>query len=226
MFAIILAADPVTEIAADSGKRVVVAVIVGAVTTLASFFIGRYWGKYKAYREWSRQEYFNRIIFSINLFADGYLKIRTVMERSLDQVFLNQIAIEKVQAAARQCTVEQPLLIIDPKDRWYLLNYVLNALAEPFALGHVRQDAGLPVMKLRYALFLTCEVVGEERIRKIRAMMIQEEYLKQFPYPDSMPVLENPWHSDRVITLRRAAELYAREPDQFLTMEVCVDSGS
>ena len=35
MFAIILAADPVTEIAADSGKRVVVAVIVGAVTTLA-----------------------------------------------------------------------------------------------------------------------------------------------------------------------------------------------
>jgi hypothetical protein len=44
----------------------------------------------------------------------------------------------------------------------------------------------------------------------------------EFPYNDSMPKLENPWHSDRIVTLRQAAALYKKEPDNFLTLEVCV----
>ena len=36
------------------------------------------------------------------------------------------------------------------------------------------------------------------------------------------PVLENPWHEDRIKTLRKAAEIYAKEPDQFLMLELCV----
>ena len=39
---------------------------------------------------------------------------------------------------------------------------------------------------------------------------------------DGLPKLENAWHADRILTLRRAAELYAREPDHFLMLEVCV----
>ena len=76
--------------------------------------------------------------------------------------------------------------------------------------------------KVRYALFLTCEQVGPERIRKVRAMLVKEEHLVSFPYPDSLPKLENPWHDFRVQTLRTAAALYAREPDNFLVLEVCV----
>ncbi|MCZ2343035.1 MAG: hypothetical protein LC104_14780 [Bacteroidales bacterium] len=216
------AADPVTEIATDSGKKVVVAVVVGLVTTVGSFLFGRYWGRYKAHREWTKQEFFNRIIVSFNIFSDGYLKIRTVMERSLDEIFLNQIAIEKVLTAAQSCTLDQPIMPIAPKDRWYLLNYVLNAVAEHFVEGHVRQDAGLPVTKVRYALFLTCELVGDERIRKVRAMLLRVEHLENFPYPDSLPKFSSPWHECRILTLRAAAELYKKEPDNFLIIEICV----
>jgi hypothetical protein len=215
-------AQALDEIATDSGKKIVTTILVAAVTSVASFVVGRYWGRYKAHREWERKEFLGRIIVSLNIFADDFLKIRTVMERSLEEVFLNQLAIEKVLAAARRCTPDNPILPIDKPDRWYLLNFVLNGVAEHFVTGQVKQDAGVPVACVRYALFLTAEHLGEERIRKIRAMLVRQEHLVNFPYPDTLPKLENPWHDDRIKTLRRAAELYAREPDNFLMLEVCV----
>jgi hypothetical protein len=99
---------------------------------------------------------------------------------------------------------------------------VLNAVAEHFVAGNIRQDAGQPVTVVRYALFLTCELVGDERIRKIRAMLVRADVLESFPFPDTTPKLENPWHATRVATLRKAADLYKKEPDNFLTLEVCV----
>jgi len=94
--------------------------------------------------------------------------------------------------------------------------------SEVVVTGHIRQDAGQPVTTVKYALFLTCELVGDERIRKVRAMLVRADLLADFPYKDSMPKLENPWHADRIRTLRHAAELYAKEPDNFLVLEVCV----
>ncbi len=221
MTALLAALDP-SEIANDSGKRIVVSVIVTVVTAALSFVVGRYWGRYKARREWRSKEFLSRVIVSLNIFDGGTLKIRTVLERSIEEVFLNAVAIEKVLAAARTCTETQPVLPIAKADRWYLLNYALNAVAEHFAAGQIRLDAGLPVTKLRYALFLTCEVVGEERLRKTRVMLVREDVLRAFPYADTMPTLENPWHATRIDTLRKAATLLVAEPDNFLMMEVCV----
>src|SRR5205814_889526 len=144
------------------------------------------------------------IIVSLNIFADGFLKIRTVMEKSLDEIFLNRVAIQKVGAAAKATAVDKPVMPIPKEDRWFLLNFVLNAVAEHFVTGHVRQDAGQPVTAVKYALFLTSERVGEERIRKVRAMLVRADLLAEFPYTDSMPKLENPWHADRIVTLRQA----------------------
>lgn len=214
--------DVVADIANDSGKKVAVAAVVTVVTSVASFVVGRYWGRYKAGREWRRKEFLGRVIVSLNIFADGFLKIRTVMERSLEEVFLNQVAIDKVTAAAWRCTPDSPILPIAREDRWYLLNFVLNAVAEHFVAGQVRQDAGEKVTTVRYVLFLTAELVGDERIRKVRAMLVKQEHLTNFPYADTLPRLENAWHEDRIKTLRKAAELYAKEPDNFLTLEVCV----
>jgi hypothetical protein len=76
------------------------------------------------------------------------------------------------------------------------------------------------VTSVKYALFLTCELVGDERIRKVRAMLVRQDILLNFPYRDSMPALENPWHADRIKTLRSAADIYTKEPDNFLTLEV------
>ena len=210
------------EVGNEVTKRVVVTILVAAITSTATFFAGRWWGRYKAGRQWHAKEFLDRIIVSLNVFADGALKIRTVMERSVEEVFLNRLAVEKVETAARATSVDDPILPVAKGDRWYLLNFVLNAVAEHFVAGNIRQDAGQPVTVVRYALFLTCELVGDERIRKIRAMLVRADVLEHFPYPDTMPRLENPWHDVRVITLRKAAERYKKEPDLFLTLEVCL----
>jgi hypothetical protein len=210
------------EVQNDYTRRIIVTVLVAATTSTATFFAGRWWGRYKANRQWYAKDFLDRVIISLNIFADGFLKIRTVMERSVQEVFLNRVAVEKVEAAARTTTVDQPVMMIPKEDRWFLLNFVLNAVAEHFAAGNIRQDAGKDVTVVRYVLFLTCELVGDERIRKIRAMLVRRDVLENFPYPDAMPQLENPWHADRIKTLRAAAALLPKEPDLFLTLEVCV----
>ena len=210
------------DISSEYTRRIIITVLVAATTSTATFFAGRWYGRYKARRQWYAKEFLDRIIVSINIFADGFLKIRTVLEKSLDEIFLNKVAVEKVWAAAKATAVDRPVMPVAKEDRWFLLNFVLNAVAEHFVTGHIRQDAGLPVTTVKYALFLTCEKVGDERIRKVRAMLVRHDILADFPYQDSMPKLEREWHADRVKTLRSAAELYKKEPDNFLTLEVCV----
>lgn len=214
--------DAIAKVASDSAQKLIVTVVVSAITTVAAFLFGRYWGRYKAQKVWASKEFFDRVIVSLNILAEGSLRIRTVLERSIQEVFLNKIAIDMVDKASKACTAEQPMLLIPKADRWYVLNYVLNAVAEHFSAGHVKRDAGVPVVAVKYALFLTCEVVGDERIRKVRAMLLRVDLLENFPYPDTMPQLENPWHADRIKTLRRASELYKSDPDLFLVLEVCV----
>ncbi len=210
------------DVATDYTKRIIVTILVAVTTSTATFFFTWWWARRRAMRQWLSKEFLDRIIVSLNIFADGFLKIRTVLERSLDEVFLNKVAVQKIEAAAKATTVDKPVMPIPKDDRWFLLNFVLNAVAEHFVAGHIRQDAGQPVTSVKYALFLTCELVGDERIRKVRAMLVRADLLADFPYKDSLPKLENPWHADRIVTLRQAAELYAKEPDNFLVLEVCV----
>jgi hypothetical protein len=118
--------------------------------------------------------------------------------------------------------VASPLLPMRPKDCWFLLYFVLNATAEHFCAGAVRREAGEPVRAVRYTLFLTCEAVEAGRMRKVRAMLLRPELLKEFSYAVKLPVLEQPWHDVRIRTLRQAAELYQQQPDHFLEVEICV----
>jgi hypothetical protein len=210
------------EIDDETKRRALVAVLAFFGTTALSFVVGHWWGRYRARKEWGTKQFLGRIIVSLNSFADDWLKIRTVFERSLEEVFLNPVAVGKVRAASLQTTASDPILPIGKEDRWYILNYVLNAVAERFCDGVVRYDAGQPLRPVTYCLFLTCEVLGEDRIRKVRAMLIREEHLRTFPYAEGEPRLEQAWHRDRVATLRKAAEVYRTDPDQFLKLEVYV----
>lgn len=203
-------------------KRVISGIIIFFATTVLSFVAGRWWGRYQAKKQWYKKQFLGRIIVSLNSFTDGWLKIRTIFERSLEEVFLNPIAIGKVRAASLRTTADNPVLPIAKEDRWYLLNFVLNAVAERFSGDLMRYDAGKPLQPVTYLLFLTCEVLGDDRIRKVRAMMLRKDLLENFPYPDSTPKLERQWHSDRVVTLRRAATLYKTEPDNFMAIEIYI----
>lgn len=219
---VMLFADGMDSVINDSSARIISTIVVSVLTSAAAFLFGRYYGRYKARREWQSKEFLNRVIVSLNTFDAGTLKIRTVLERNIEDVFLNPIAIEKIQHAVKLCTEDKPLLPVPKEDRWYLLNFVLNSVAEHFVAGHIKRDAGLPVSTVQFALFLTCEVVGDERIRKVRAMLIRKDLLAEFPYMESLPQFENPWHEVRMKTLRQASLLYQNEPDQFLTLEACV----
>ena len=93
-------------------RRVVSGIIIFFGTTILSFVAGRWWGKYQAKKQWRKKQFLGRIIVSLNSFTDGWLKIRTIFERSLEEVFLNPVAIDKVRAASLRTTVDNPLLPI------------------------------------------------------------------------------------------------------------------
>ena len=75
---------------------------------------------------------------------------------------------------------------------------------------------------MRYRLFLTCEKIGDDRIHKVRALLLREELLRDFPYLDAMPTLEDPNHADRVATLRTAARMFATQPHYFMAVEIYI----
>lgn len=206
----------------DFVQKAVLSVGLPIVTTVLSFLVGRWWGNYRARRQWERKDFLGRIIVSLNMLQENRLRIRTIMERTLEEMFPNALVVEKVRDAAMKTTIENPMMPLDSKDCWFVLNFVLNNVTEHFVQGVVKMDAGVPVTKTVYGLFLTCEQVGEERIRKVRAMLLRKEQLENFPYPDTMPELENAWHADRIVTLRRAAAAYRANPELFLFLEVCV----
>jgi hypothetical protein len=206
----------------ESLEKLGVTIVVAVLSAVASFTVGRWWGRYRARKQWEAKEFLGRVIVSLNILRDGRLKIRTIFERSLEEVFLNPHAVEQVSTAAQRTTKDNPILPIAKEDRWYLLNYVLNAVAEKFSAGAVRQDAGESVQSVTYALCLTSEADDEMRVRKVRAMLVRRDLLLDFPYVDTMPQLENPWHDVRVQTLRKLAKAYQTEPDNFLTLEIDV----
>jgi len=73
------------------------------------FMIAGWWiGKRRARAEWQKKEFLGRVNFSLNTIVGGVLKIRTLSEKSCADVFLNQIAAEKVTAVARETTPEDP----------------------------------------------------------------------------------------------------------------------
>lgn len=180
------------DLSNETTQKLLLSVGIPAVTTVVSFLAGRLWGAYRARQQWMRKDFSERIIVSMNLFNEGRLRIRTIFERTLDEIFPNALAASKIRAASKLTTLANPMLPMAKEDCWYLLNFVLNAVAEHYTQGIVKMDAGLPVTKVTYGLFLTCEVVGDERIRKVRALMLRKDLLENFPYPDTMPELENP----------------------------------
>ena len=191
--------------------------------TLFSVFClvcGAWWGKWRARRQWSAREFKNRINISLNMFRDDLLLIRTILEKDLRDVFLNDHAVAQVLRAAGNTTETDPLLPLSDDDTWYLLNAVLNEISECFALGHVKRDMGADVVSERYLTALTYERAGAMRTHKVRAMVIKKETLLNLPA--ELPKLESENHRTRFRTLQKLAEEYRVRPGRFLEVEICV----
>ena len=191
-----------------------------AVPVVASALIGWWFGKRRARQAWRKREFLDRLNISLTSLHEGQLLIRTLLEKRCEEVFLNSVATEAVIAQAQQTTAENPILPLPKEDYWFYLNSVLNELSEQFAEGVLRRDLGLPVTSGRYLVCLTSEAAGTARTRKIRSLVVLKSLLTKLP-PEA-PAFESPTHSTRWKTLQQLAAHYARSPEQFMEVELCV----
>ena len=205
----------------DSIRDVIQGHWVKFVTGLAFMALGWYLGKRRARAEWRKKEFYGRLNVSLNILKPGEpLLIRTLLEKSCEEIFLNKVAVETIVDAARKTTERNPLLPLPKKDYWYYLNAVLNEVAEMCAAGELRRDLGQPVVTGRYLICLTSEAAGAIRTRKIRAMTIRKDVLTNLPAEP--PTFERPWHNNRWDTLKILAEQYKVDPEQFMEVELSV----
>lgn len=193
---------------------------IKVLTGAAFMAVGWYFGKRRAQKSWEHKEFFDRLNVSLTRITDGTLQIRTLLEKSSIDVFLNSVAVKNVLAAAQETTPEDPILPLPKDDYWYYLNSVLNEIAERFAPGQIKRDLGQAVDCGTYLVTLTNECDGEIRTRKIRAMVVRKELLEGLP--EEMPKLESPHHERRWTTLQQLAAAWQKEPHKFLRVEICI----
>jgi len=182
--------------------------------------VGWLFGRWRAARSWKNREFFNRLNISLNSIQDGRLLIRTILEKTCEEILLNKVAVERLIKAAQQTTKDNPFVPMSKEDRWFYLNAVLNELSENFAEGLFRREAGQPHQAVRYLICLTNECDGEVRTRKVRAMVIRKETLLNLP--KEPPALERSHHSVRWKTLQQMQKLYATDPEAFIEAEIVV----
>lgn len=188
--------------------------------SLLGIFLGTWWGRRRAKRQWQRKEFLHRLNVSLNTIDGGTLKIRTVLEKDLLDVMLNRVAVDEVLRIAHTATAEDPILRLPEQDAWFLLNGVLNEISERFAVGLLRCDLGTAATRGDYLLCLTFEIAGAVRTHKVRAMLIRRDLLENLPA--ERPALESPHHATRWDTLHRMAALWQTEQHHFLQVEIAV----
>ena len=193
-----------------------VKVLTAAAFTAAGLLIGRW----RAAQSWKKREFFDRLNVSLNSLHGGKLLIRTVLEKTCEEILLNRVAVERLSKLAQQTTKENPIIPIPKEDRWFYLNAVLNELSETFAAGLFKREAGKPHEAVRYLICLTNECDVEVRTRKVRAMVMRKDALLNLP--SEPPTLESPNHAIRWKTLQQMQKAYAVDPTNFIEAEIVV----
>jgi hypothetical protein len=176
------------------------------------------WGIYQARRQWKTREFMSRFSISLNMLRrEGdhvVLWLPAAEEMQLEDVFhRNRTAVRIVRKAAYATTPQQPFLLTIPADdRRPILNEVANRVELMFREGAFALMAGLPVRYLTLIIGLTCEKGADVRIRKIRALVAEEQLLLHIERIEQTK-LEKPHHVVRRQTLCRMARLYAEQPE-------------
>lgn len=181
------------------------------------------WGIVRAWHALRNRTFYRRFHFSLNLFENGKLLIRTLDEEDAGRVLLdNSSAINGVISAARKTTEGNPFLELEPSLNWLALNSALNELAHIVPnQGLFYRDWGYPVETHTYVLGLTCEKDPDVRTRKVRLMMIREKLLLQIDESKiPLPAVEQESHAVRWRTLKKMAELYVKQPKLFMKFDV------
>ncbi|MDA7978863.1 MAG: hypothetical protein MPJ50_08860 [Pirellulales bacterium] len=180
-------------------------------------------------QRWYQRQFLGRVNFSLNIIEGGYLRIRTLIEKELKEVLLNnEQAMRLVLKSAKRTTVADPIVPLPKDEGWLIQIAILNELSEKFSAGMLAADMRIPVRKEIYVFVLTSEPDADVRVRKLRIMIIREALLQKIAAGEiPEPKFEAPTHNVRWKTLGEIARRYqpegvkGRDP-LIRTIELCV----
>jgi hypothetical protein len=159
---------------------------------------------------WKQKSFLNQVNFSLNYIEDGQLCLRTLLELSATEVWLNDYGIKKVFNAAAQTRPDQPFIHLDDKeDMDFIKRAVLNVLSEKFAEAFLARSMNLPVRLAKYCFAITFENFPDMRTRKIRVLLMETETLKRLSDPQEKDfTVAEVRHQDRLTVLRMMRDIY------------------
>jgi hypothetical protein len=215
--------DRATELANDHWLKVVG---WGAALAFSSL-----WAFFWAWRGWRSRQDMDVIHVSQNTMvsrrtgANGaeelWLILDVHFEDPLADVISHPMPRRLIRRAAKKTTESQPFLVFPTHDRWYVLNLVRLAIAEPFKVGTAAKmvpDAKVAEVECVFAL--TYERYKGIRQGKIRVMLIPRMVLDD-PTSFERPLrLEAESHRDRITTLKAMQRDWLKSNDSQFCMNV------
>lgn len=160
---------------------------------------------------WRAKRFTGLVNFSLNYVASGTLQLRTLLETSTAEVWLNEYGVRIVLDAAEKTRADQPFIILkDPADMAFAKRAALNVLSEKFADAFLAASLGLSVQTASYYFAITFENFADMRTRKFRILLVEAQSLVGLFGPTApAPVLLDPIHGDRLRVLQEMAKLAA-----------------
>jgi hypothetical protein len=197
--------QPLLDFFNDYTRLLVLALSYLGSACLGALFV--FWRSRRARKAFAHKSFPNHVNFSLNYFDGPTLVMRTLMETTADQVWLNPHVVKLIARAARKATVEDPILRLNDRDAMEFLNRaVVNTLSPRFADVFVARSLGRGVSTAPYVFAITFEKFKDIRTRKLRVLIIREDELTRLACP--LEQIETSLR-DRQITLTKMHQLYS-----------------
>eukprot|EP00054_Salpingoeca_dolichothecata_P010184 m.57213 g.57213 ORF g.57213 m.57213 type:complete len:291 (+) comp18851_c0_seq1:91-963(+) len=192
------------------------------IRTLGIF--GTIWAYLAAKQNWDKKNFLRRVNLSLCHIKEEkpkrktdpikyQLAIRTMFEKEIGNIFLNNSTLVNiVEDAAHQTTEANPFLSLPEQDSWYTLATILNEISSEYSVGHLLEDIDpSSVVTESYCFGLTREAYKypNQRFEKLRIMLIKEEWLQRWEkdIKQGMRICKAT-HADRWRTLDEMSRLY------------------
>lgn len=202
-----------------------------AVLALALTALSGWWAAFWAWRKWRLRQDADVLHISQNTIEmrptgenqtpEAWLVLDVISEDQLEKVISHPVPCKLIKNAATKTTVNQPFLVFPESDRWYVLNIIRLAIAEPFAIGTAaKMLPGARVGTIECIFALTYERYSAMRQGKLRVMLIAKSLLDNPKTFDRPFRFESAPHSDRLETLKKMQSDYLKGADARYCMNV------
>ena len=150
--------------------------------------------------DWRQQRFTQQVNFALNTLIerDGarILLLRTLLEDSAANVWLNQFGVNRVLKAARFTTLEDPFLrVTDTQERDVVMIAVLNVLSERFSDAFIARAVGVPIRTDVFLYGLTWERYEGMKTQKLRVIIIKRPSWFKRRKPSNVKIQSRAWNS-------------------------------